>query len=477
MICGRAFVFLRKASATFLAVFVTASVALAEDDKLTWQFSEGNDPDNKGRTTARLVYGIPETDAVQVSGVCDAAPGTSANFSSLTLVAETGALPNGQNVDLRFSGGGFDHVAKGQVRRASGEGESGGLSGVVLSLEHSNPLWTAMTEKDELDYLVPGYKAQSLNFARGRENVKSFIAACRTYAAAVQTAAPTPPMGGGTAKNGEAAVAFESAKELGTAEAWNAFLANYPTGFHADLARAYLKKMTDPASGVVSAASPVAAPRSAANFAEELSCSETSSLRSEKSETPARVTFVNTSGMYRSILWIDGKGGFKDFGGLNSGEQLTIDTFVTHPWMIATGPGDCLQIFRPVAGSSTVELRRLAADDGPRASTSSKPAPVPASVQKSPVNKTPVCGRNFKLRSGKCVPIQNCGQHAYRSAGGDCRCKKNYEMRGGKCRWKTDKNGFEVAPWKKPGCSTLQTQCNNGVGSACMKYEETCQVN
>ena len=37
--------------------------------------------------------------------------------------------------------------------------------------------------------------------------------------------------------------AFEAAKELGTAEAWDAFLANFPTGFYADLARAYLKKL------------------------------------------------------------------------------------------------------------------------------------------------------------------------------------------------------------------------------------------
>jgi hypothetical protein len=39
--------------------------------------------------------------------------------------------------------------------------------------------------------------------------------------------------------------AFEAAKELGTKDAWNAFLANYSTGFHADLARAYLKKLAD----------------------------------------------------------------------------------------------------------------------------------------------------------------------------------------------------------------------------------------
>lgn len=41
--------------------------------------------------------------------------------------------------------------------------------------------------------------------------------------------------------------AFEAAKELGTVEAWDAFLSNYPTGFHADLARAYVKKLGEAA--------------------------------------------------------------------------------------------------------------------------------------------------------------------------------------------------------------------------------------
>lgn len=50
--------------------------------------------------------------------------------------------------------------------------------------------------------------------------------------------------------------AFEAAKELGTVEAWDAFLSNYPSGFHADLARAYLKKMVDAPS-----ATPPAAPQ------------------------------------------------------------------------------------------------------------------------------------------------------------------------------------------------------------------------
>lgn len=37
--------------------------------------------------------------------------------------------------------------------------------------------------------------------------------------------------------------AFKAARELGTVEAWRVFLATYPTGFHADLARAYLSKL------------------------------------------------------------------------------------------------------------------------------------------------------------------------------------------------------------------------------------------
>ena len=52
--------------------------------------------------------------------------------------------------------------------------------------------------------------------------------------------------GGSPALAGDASVekeAFEAAKDLGTVEAWDAFLSNYPTGFHADLARAYVKKL------------------------------------------------------------------------------------------------------------------------------------------------------------------------------------------------------------------------------------------
>lgn len=42
--------------------------------------------------------------------------------------------------------------------------------------------------------------------------------------------------------------AFEATKDLGTADAWQAFLASFPDGFYADLARAYLKKLAETGS-------------------------------------------------------------------------------------------------------------------------------------------------------------------------------------------------------------------------------------
>ena len=62
---------------------------------------------------------------------------------------------------------------------------------------------------------------------------------------AAATAAPEPaaPAPGGEATDVSAKEAFEAAKELGTVEGWNAFLASYPQGFYPDLARAYVKKL------------------------------------------------------------------------------------------------------------------------------------------------------------------------------------------------------------------------------------------
>lgn len=57
--------------------------------------------------------------------------------------------------------------------------------------------------------------------------------------------------------------AFEAAKELGTIEAWEAFLTRFSTGFRADLARAYLKRIGTSKPAATPAAKPGAQPAQA----------------------------------------------------------------------------------------------------------------------------------------------------------------------------------------------------------------------
>lgn len=86
-------------------------------------------------------------------------------------------------------------------------------------------------------------------------------------------------------------------------------------------------------------------------------CTQERTLRSQHSKEPTKITFVNASGMYRALHWIDFKGQTKDYGGLNAGEKKTFDTFRTHPWVITTGPGDCIEIFLPSAEPGTAVLK------------------------------------------------------------------------------------------------------------------------
>lgn len=86
--------------------------------------------------------------------------------------------------------------------------------------------------------------------------------------------------------------------------------------------------------------------------AEHPSCKQLSKARSEASSVATKIIFKNQSDTVRGILWLDFSGQPKDYASLNPGEQAEFNTFLTHPWMITTGPGDCLKIVQPQAGGS-----------------------------------------------------------------------------------------------------------------------------
>ena len=157
------------------------------------------------------------------------------NFSIVTFGADIGDLQNDKDTELRVSGGGFDHALKGKIFRATGEE---GVSGVQVDIGNDDPLWQAFAEKNSVDYLVPGYKASSLDLTKGRDKIQQFVKACEIFDRTGPPAESAAAAGGDAEKE-----AFESAKELGTVEAWQAFITNYPSGFRADLARAYIKNL------------------------------------------------------------------------------------------------------------------------------------------------------------------------------------------------------------------------------------------
>jgi hypothetical protein len=388
---------------------------------MSWQFHEANDPDNKGAMTARLIYGVPETDNVQVIGICDARPSTGVKYSSMTFGADIGDLANGQDAELRFSGGGFEQTLKGNVARAAEEG----LNGVHLEIDNSDTLWTAFAEKDMLDYQVPGYRAAPLKLEPGRDKIKSFIEACRTYEKAV-----LGDQDGDAAETGSDSSekeAFNSAKELGTVAGFEAFLSNYPSGFYADLAHAYVDKL-NAASKPQAAAPPPAPPAPAVVTSApgpDPSCRSLSTLRSQNSDTRAKLVVINKSGMYRSVMWIDFNGQPKDYGGLNNGDQMSLDTFLTHPWMIADGPGDCIEIVMPHAGTRVVELTgqggAVQAAPPPQIKASPPPAPAPKKTTQKPA--APKCRSRSVLIDGKCILKSNAPGY----------CGPGYRLKGNKC--------------------------------------------
>jgi hypothetical protein len=354
-----------------------AEPAAAADAAMEWQFYEENDP-GQGHKMARLVYAVPETDNVQVYGDCEAGEASSPNF---VFGADIGNLEKGKDVELRFSGGGFDHVLKGKTHHPESEQD---LSGVRVDIANDDPLWGAMDEKESLDYLVPGYKADSLDLTRGRDKIKQFVQACRAYAAA--PSGPQTDAKGNESDEVAEKEAFESAKELGTVEAWEAFLANYSSGFRADLARAYIKKL-----GTAPTEASSMPNVSASKEVPDPPCKNRKNLRSQVSDEATKITFINRSGGMRGILWIDFNGRPKDYANLHDGEEAVFDTFVTHPWMITDGPGNCLQIAMPHPGARVVEIVRAGADN--------------TATPKPTAKKVTGCEEGYKLVKGKCKRI------------------------------------------------------------------------
>ncbi len=108
-------------------------------------------------------------------------------------------------------------------------------------------------------------------------------------------------------------------------------------------------------------ASSSAVPNPAGALATELACSERGNLKSGTGQ-PAQITFLNNSGAFRALQWIDSRGELKSYDGLLPGEKRTQQTHLSHPWLVADQQENCLRIFLPGVVPATVELASAAAN-------------------------------------------------------------------------------------------------------------------
>ncbi len=148
----------------------------------------------------------------------------------------------------------------------------------------------------------------------------------------------------------------------------------------------------------------VAAAKVPTRKATHVSCKKLGSIRSKYSDRPTKITFINNSGAYRGILWIDFKGHPKDYANLQAGQQITLDTFQSHPWMVTDGPGNCLEIALPRSGPSLVAIGEAAA-----------PAPEKQSEKR--------CRRGYLVIDGKCIRKRDAATY----------CGPGYRLQGNTC--------------------------------------------
>jgi hypothetical protein len=85
-------------------------------------------------------------------------------------------------------------------------------------------------------------------------------------------------------------------------------------------------------------------------------CSRLGSLRSQNSNTKAKLTFVNKTPESRSIIWVDFNGNTQEYKSLQPGQKWTVNTFLTHPWLVTDGPGNCYGIYIASGSSRTINL-------------------------------------------------------------------------------------------------------------------------
>ncbi len=287
-----------------LALLVALSAPAAAQNGFVWRYDRQADPDPL-QTRLTLSYAVPETDAVQFVARCEAS--ASLTFAAIEIGLDVAGLAERAQIRVNFTA---DGVARQTVLgTVVGTRRDEGIVGASIPLDLTDPLWQTIRERLELTYAVDGGRPSSrLVLAGSRQPTRQFLDDCQELGelAAAPPAAPTPP---------------------------------------------------EPTPVVAPTPAPVLDPLQLAG--QTLSCEALSSLKSVGGGAAAAVTFDNASKAFRVVMWVDGDGAPQTYASLNDGQSYTQPTFVGHPWLITDGPGNCLGIYLPSEGETTVTINPL----------------------------------------------------------------------------------------------------------------------
>lgn len=261
------------------------------------------------QTELGLVLGVPETDNVLATAEC--VIGNSGPYAVLDVAADVSGMADGQSVQITF----FSPDGQSQTRDASVTGlfAEFGVTGVSIPLYLDDPLWGMTQTAGRIDYRLAG-RNTSMNLPLSQYSIiPVFLNDCRNID-------QLAPAGQGGGQQG---------------------------GLFNDL---FGGQQGGGGGGIIGT------PAVAQDLG-GMGCENFGRVTSVSNGGRESMVFINDSGMYRALYWIDQFGNPVEYGGLNPGQRMPMDTFSGHVWMMAGGVGDCIEMMQVQSGQGTYAMR------------------------------------------------------------------------------------------------------------------------
>lgn len=85
-------------------------------------------------------------------------------------------------------------------------------------------------------------------------------------------------------------------------------------------------------------------------------CSEEAHLRSQGTTQPTTISFTDKATDTKRIYWLNFNGVRVLYGTLQTGQAISIQTYITHPWVVATSSDACEAIYMPTTAVQNIEI-------------------------------------------------------------------------------------------------------------------------